>query len=214
MRILTLIIFIFLFSCNTNPKRVLLLYDFYIHGSLKQKNALQIEYNYEKNGIRSATIHSRLDSSKIAYNEIISDSGISRSLGVSNFVLTHSFLHNSIVSSKFSAPKPYFINTLIKNYSTKKFSITVKDSINVVFFDEATPWYTYTDSYYEEESKVFVVFYNPVEDSYFKLSSVTGLNVGSSYWEKLGDKIITDTLFFAKYYKFPETAPPLPVRFP
>ncbi|MBS3921725.1 MAG: hypothetical protein KGZ37_01080 [Nitrosarchaeum sp.] len=216
--VLILSMILFLLACKEHKSiSVVLHYDFYQDDTIVPNRTLRIKYEQrEKRDFSKVTISSG-DSTLAVFYEKISDSGILRSLDTFEFKLSHSFSPNKEVELKLEKSMPYFLNVLTKNYRTKILSIDENDSSEVIFFDEAIPWHSYTCSYYLRKRNLFLIFYNCyVEDGeqykmsqncYYKLSTVQGLDIDMNYLNRVSDKIISDTLFFAKYHKFPSKIP-------
>lgn len=205
-------IFLILSGCdNPSTKLITLKYDFFQKDSLLKNNALIIQYKKnDADSFRVVNLTSTLDSSiQISFKERITDSGIYRSFNGSNYLLTHSFTLGKQVESDLPQSTPFFINTWIRAIESKNYLFGQGDSINLIFFDEAIPKYSFTSSYYSTQLELFIIYYNQREDSYFKLAEVKGL---SSNAEKdilqVADRLSKDTLFFGKHYRLPIVEPP------
>lgn len=213
MKVFTYILFISLIisGCSKSSNELMTLkYDFYEKDSLSQKNALIIQYKKnEKDSFRVVSLTSFVDSIQLLFKERLSDSGIYRSVKGSKYFLTHSFIIGKQVESDLPQTAPFFLNTWIKAIDSKGYFYSQVDSINLIFFDEALPKYSFTSSYYSKELKFFFIFYNQSMDSYFKLAKVEGLmnNTEKSILE-VADKLSHDTMFFGKHYRLPLVEPP------
>lgn len=206
MRIFYIVCIILAGCKNHKPNSIRLHYDFYRHDSLEKANALTIEYKQIDTGItRTVDIVSRVDTNKIIFKEKVNDNGIYRSVDGSDFNLTHSFTIGRNVESHLPKSYPIFINTWAKGIMKKNYLLTNNDSINIIFFDETIPFYTFTSSYYSKELGFFIVYYNQHQDTYFKLSKAEGLqnNYGEKDILRVTNKLSNDTMFFGKHYKLP-----------
>jgi len=214
---------LFLVACKEQSKiPIVAQYNFYQNDTIVPERAVIVKYKQNGKADFSKVTISSGDSTLAVYYEKVTDSGILRSLVPSGFKLSHSFYTSTEIELKFEEPVPFFLNVLTKNHSTKIFPIDKNDSSEVILFDEAIPWYSYTCSYYLRETSLFLIFYDcKVEedrqyrisqDRYYKLFNVQGLDTDMGYLNKLANKIISDKSFFAKYYKFPVTAPLPPLR--
>ncbi|MDF2190331.1 hypothetical protein [Paraflavitalea sp. CAU 1676] len=186
-------------------------FDYYDHDTIVPNRALVIRYEYPPGTkYRRVRIEPLIGGDSIRFNEIISDSGIYRSKDTTGFALSHSFARTGDVLSDYEKVVPFFVYQMTKRFATKSYYDRSGDSLSVVFFDEASPRYSYVNSYFVKGFNCFIAFYDPIEQSYFKLSKVSGLKSGSVELVELSEKVIRDSTFFGKYYKFPETIPPPP----
>jgi len=204
------LICIIVVGCKTsNTDNLILHYDFYCHDSLQKTNALTIESRkMDADEVRMINITSSIDSAQVTFKEKVTDSGIYRSMNNLPFTLTHSFSSIKETESKLPELYPYFINKLTKKYKTKKYLLNNKDSIEINFFDEVIPWYSYTNSYYSKQLGFFLIFYNPRTDCYFKLGGVEELQNKIADIAEVENKILKDTFFFCKFLK--DTLPNIP----
>ncbi len=203
-KLVTYMCLLLILSCykkNVSEENMILHYDYYSYDTLKISNALRIEYMKADSSARIVKISSSIDSISIVFKEKIEMNGIYRSVDNSPYVLTHSFDSISQIESSLPKSVPYFLNKLSKTISVKNYKLDNLDSSRIHFFDEAIPWYSYTDSYYCAKTKLFLLFYNPRKDSYFKLSSIEGQDDKFGQLLKIENAIIKDTSFFARYYK-------------
>lgn len=208
---LILIVLLLIFGCKQNnslENPLVLHYDYYSHDTLFMANALTIEYIKKDDSIRDVNISGKIDSLFITFKEKIDNDGIYRSVDELPYRLTHSFIYDTGIQSNLSKSYPYFLNALSKKIRAKKYSVGNADSVQVYFFDEAIPWYSYTDSYFRKDLKLFLLFYNPRKNSYFKLSKIDGKENNWNNVLTVEDEILKDTTFFAKFYKSPEVLPP------
>jgi hypothetical protein len=194
---------IIIVGCKTSgTNNLTLYYDFYCRDSLQKVNALVIESRKtDSDNVRIINISSSIDSIHTTFKEKVTDSGIYRSMDNLPFNLTHSFSNMKETKSQLPKSYPYFINKLTKEYKTKKYLFANKDSIEINFFDEAIPWYSYTNSYYSKQLGFFLIYYNPRTDCYFKLTGVEGLQNKIADMAEVENKILRDTSFFSKFLK-------------
>lgn len=211
-KVLASFLLLLFISCDFKESSdIVVYYDFYQNDTLRYERAATVNYKKVKNdNYDSVVVNLQSNTTRIAYNQRVTEEGIFRSLTSINFLLSHSFLHNKEVELKLAEPIPYFLNVLTRRYSSKSFLTAEQDSTEVIFFDEAIPWYSYTCSYYLKEYNLFLLLYNPRDNSYFKISHVEGLNVKKDFLNSLSTQVISDTSFFARYYKLPEVFPPPP----
>lgn len=147
--ILILLAPLFLFGCKEEQvnSTVTLYYDFYHNDSVVLKKAIKIEYeNVVSREYRKVIIETSEDSVIATFYQKTSDAGIFRSLDTVGFKLSHSFLPKAEVELKLGDPIPYFLNVLATNRNAKTYQYDNKDSAEVIFFDEAIPWDSYTCS--------------------------------------------------------------------
>jgi hypothetical protein len=187
---------------------IILSYDLYRHDSLETPNALTIEYaKGESPSIRSVIISGK-DSVIVTYREKITDSGICRSVDGNDFHLTHSFVKgNTVLPGLPKLVVPPFLNPRVNTYDLKKYGIGGSDSVTILFFDEALPMSSFTNAYYCRECGFFILYYDPIRETYYRLSKQTGYPIGDQIL-KVTDQLTMDTLFFSKYLKPPKVGPP------
>jgi hypothetical protein len=205
-----LIVFLFICGCrSTQAPKIILSYDFYRHGVLETANALTIQYGQaDSPNVRSVTV-SEKDSVIIAYEEKTTDSGICQSTGGSGFSLTHSFIIGRTVTSQLPKEIPVFLNSSVNTYAAKKYAIDGRDSVEIIFFDELLPMYSFTNAYYCKDCRFFIVYYDPIRDTWFKLSKVVGYRMEDQLLN-VTDQLVRDTSFFSKYLKPPAAPTPPP----
>lgn len=211
-------------SCKQSEKTpIVLSYDFFCEDSLLPQKRVKIIQEADPVGdFSKITIINSSDSLLATFYQKISDNGISRSSDTANFQLSHAYKPDAEANIKWPHPVPYFLNELAKNHSIKSYSIQKNDSTKIIFFNEAIPWHSYTCSYYSLKDRLFLILYDcSIVDSqeykmahncYYRLTKVEGLNIDNSYIQEITGKIISDTTFFSRYYKFPTTIPPSPVE--
>lgn len=194
-------------GCKDSKKKQLkiLQYDYYRRDKLEKLNALEITYS-DSGEIRNVKALSSIDSLSISFAEKVTPDGIYRSKDNSPFALTHPFHKGNEIESLLK-PSPIFFNKKIKDQAQKRYSLNGKDSLNVIFFDENIPLYTFTNSYYGKEVGIFLIYYDPIRETYFKLSHYSG-NGDEQYLLKVTEEICNDTTFFSRFIKAPKAPPP------
>lgn len=204
-----------LLSCKvktTSP--FTLYYDFYRNGVVIPKEAVKIIYHKDdKADYSKVSVLASNDSIVATFYQKVTDTGILRSLSTFDFEQSHSFFYNKEMKSNIEKPKPHFLNIITTKRNEKNFLFGGNDSVKIIFFDEAIPWYSFTCSYYLKEYGLFLIYYNCAiddgveykisEDGYYRLSGVDGIGIDMHNLARLIDKVITDTSLFAKYYKIP-----------
>lgn len=183
-----------------------LTYDLCKNDVTVTKAALTITYEL-KDSFRIVSIS--LDTIHTSFKEKIAWDGIYRAAQNSQFQQTHSFKKNAKVESNIGVVQPILINnwaTLINSYQVQT---QKKDSVDVLFFDEAIPFYSFTSTYFLKSEKVFLSFYDQRKNIYFKLSAAEGLS-NEKLAINVANHLTTDTTFFGAHYKLPKIeAPPL-----
>lgn len=195
-------------SCNQKKedKRIRLTYDLCKNDVTVTKAAITITYEL-KDSFRLVSI--TFDTIHIAFKEMVTLDGIYRTVQNSQFQQTHSFKKDAKVESNIGVVQPMLVNnwaTLINSYQVQT---QKKDSVDVLFFDEVIPFFSFTSSYFLKSENVFLSFYDQRKNVYFKLSSAEGLS-NENLAINIANNLTSDTTFFGEHYKLPKVeAPPL-----
>ena len=210
-KLLVYILIVFLVvSCQQTVKKsnIILYYDLYVEGSLIQKSALVVEYAY-KQGDSLRMVSIKEDTLEIRFAEKVTSDGIYRSFDSNNFFLTHSFTTNKKVESDLGQQYPMFVNNWVTKIKEKKYLLD-NDSLRICLFDETLSYYSANASYFLKDFNVFLIYYDPQKEKYYKLSKVEGLSLKDrKAMLAVANKIPVDTLFL-NYGKPPHIeAPPL-----
>lgn len=195
-------------SCNRKKEErtIKLTYDLYKSDATVTKAALTIFYEI-KDSFRLVSIN--FDTIHIYFKEKVTLDGIYRTAQSTPLQQTHSFKKDAKVESNIGIVQPMLVNnwaTLINSY---QFQIQNKDNIDVLFFDEVIPFYSFTSSYFLKLENIFLSFYDQRKKIYFKLSSAKGLS-NENLAINAANTLTNDTTFFGMHYKLPKVdAPPL-----
>jgi hypothetical protein len=194
-------------SCNRKKedRTIELTYDLYKSDTTVTKAALTIVYEL-KDSFRLASIN--FDTIHIVFKEKVTLDGIYRAAQSNLLQQTHSFKKDAKVESNIGIVQPMFVNnwaTLINSYQVQTQN---NDSINVLFFDEVIPFYSFTSSYFLKSENVFLSFYDQRKNIYFKLSSAIGLS-NENLAINAANYLTNDTTFFGVHYKLPKVNAPL-----
>ena len=202
MRLRFYIAFLILVGCSSPPK-VILHYDRYKGNRISQSDAVKITYEpTDTPDIRMVKIESSLNNARLIFREKETDTGILRSIGGSEFHLTHSFGSKQNIISGFPESAPVFFNAWAQNRSSKKYAIGNMDSLEIISFGEGITDNSVTVTYFNRRSGIFILFYDPEKDTYLKIVKIEGsIKSDAKSVLKTVDRIVLDTSFFYRFFK-------------
>jgi len=193
---------IILSACDTYTKSplghpiVTFYYDLFKQDSLVKKNAVVIKSIEADTNLITIAGFEKED---IVFKQKITDYGILRSSNGSEYYLTHFFNARSSIESFLPTKKAVFANSVTSLFKEKYYPFGNIDSLNIIYFEESIPAYTYTSTYFSKSLNTFILYYNSRDNYYYKLSAISGLQINIGDLLNLEDDILKDTTFFAKF---------------